>query len=64
MDNKSFFSEIKKKLVKFSKGYYNYTKPSPKSSHVSETFPKDQSLKKTFLSTKYNYRKMGNLKKD
>lgn len=64
MDNKSFFREIKKKLVKFSKGYYNYTKPSSKSSHVSETFPKNQSLKKTFLNTKHNYKNMGNLKKD
>jgi|TARA_Y100000310_G_scaffold131086_1_gene130314 hypothetical protein len=64
MDNESFFSQVKKKLVKFSKGYYNYKKPSPKASHVSETFPKDRSLKNMFLNTKYNYKNMGNLKKD
>ncbi len=51
---------IKKKLIKFSKGYYNYTKPSDNASHVSENYPKNSSLKKMFLNTKYNYRNLGN----
>ena len=50
--------KIKKQLVKFSKGYYNYTKSSGNTSHVSEKYPKP-SLKRMFTNTKYNVSNMG-----
>jgi len=56
---RSMYKAIKKKLIKFSKGYYNYRKPSDNASHVSETYPKNPSLKKMFLTTKYNYSNLG-----
>tara|TARA_R100000656_G_scaffold75034_1_gene55675 strand:+ start:1483 stop:1716 length:234 start_codon:yes stop_codon:yes gene_type:complete len=37
---KDFYKAIKKKLIKFSRGYYNYTKPSDNVSDVSETYRK------------------------
>tara|TARA_R100000231_G_C5261234_1_gene145762 strand:- start:301 stop:507 length:207 start_codon:yes stop_codon:yes gene_type:complete len=50
--------KIKKQLVKFSKGYYNYTKPPGNALHVSEKYPK-ASLKRMFTNTKSNYSNMG-----